>query len=270
MGDSSGAARPFDRRRKQVEESSLSELRRWEIRAEDGSATVAAAAILIGAGWGLFGWFPYSQAAMLVGCAALLLMRRRIISKLRPMAFAVGPISISLIVFHSFLYPGAPYDTPLIGSIAIKLDGLRFALEQSLRIWAFALVGLAAIDRVPATAWAMAFGTGGSGRRLGLMLVSSLVLARDLRRRINTIALAQRSRGYYPSGLVGRAVGLTALAGPLAISMLIEAEQRAVTLVVKGFLDEPEEVQFRSNLPRLLLVPASILGLAGVAIRLAL
>ena len=65
-------------------------------------------------------------------------------------------------------------------------------------------------------------------------------------------------------------MGLTALAGPLAISMLIEAEQRAVTLVVKGFLGEPEEGQFRSNLPRLLLVPASILGLAGVAIRLAL
>ena len=199
----------------------------------------------------------------------MLLMRRRIISKLRTMAFAVGPVSISLIVFHSFLYPGAPYDTPLIGSIAIKLDGLRFALEQSLRIWAFALVGLAAVDRVPATAWATAFGTGGSGRRLGLMLVSSLVLARDLRRRIHAIALAQRSRGYYPAGLAGRVAGLTALAGPLAISMLIEAEQRAVTLVVKGFLDEPADDRSGSNFAGLLLVPAAIVGLAGVAARLA-
>ena len=196
-------------------------------------------------------------------------MRRRVISTLRPLVFAAGPISISLIVIHSFLYPGAPYDTPLIGSIAIKLDGLRFALEQSLRIWAFALAGLTAIDGVPATAWATAFGPRGFGRRMGLMIVGSLVLARDLRRRVDVISLAQRSRGYYPAGLAGRVAGLTALAGPLAISMLIEAEQRAVTLVVKGFLDEPADDRSGSNFAGLLLVPAAIVGLAGVAARLA-
>ena len=189
-------------------------LRRREPRAEGDSATIAAAAIFLGAGWGLFGWFPFSQVAILVVCGALLLRRRRAVSTLRPLVLAAGPISVSLVVIHSFLYPGAPYDTPLIGSIAIKLEGLRFALEQSLRIWAFALVGLTAVDRVPATAWATAVGTRGLGRRIGLMVVGSLVLARDLRRRIETITLAQRSRGYYPSGLAGRAVGLTALGRP--------------------------------------------------------
>lgn len=168
------------------------------------------------------------------------------------------------------LYPGAPYDARLIGSIYIKLDGLRFALEQSLRIWTFALAGLTAIDGVPAAAWATAFGPSGFGRTIGLMIVGSLVLARDLRRRIDTITLAQRSRGYYPSGIAGRALGLTALAGPLATSMLIEAEQRAVTLVIKGLLDEPADNGRASNLPKLLLAPAAILGLAGVAARFAL
>lgn len=191
-------------------------------------------------------------------------------STLRRLVLAAVPISISLIVIHSLLYPGAPYDTPLIGSFAIKLEGLRFALEQSLRVWTFALAGLTAISGVPAAAWATAFGTRGFGRRLGLMIVGSLVLARDLRRRINTIVLAQRSRGYYPSGIAGRAVGLTALAGPLATSMLIEAEQRAVTLVIKGFLDEPADEGRASSLPRLLLAPAAFLGLVGVGIRIAL
>ena len=245
-------------------------LRRHEQRAEGRSATVAAAAILLGAGWGLFGWFPYSQVAILVVCAALLLARRRVIYTLRPLVFAAGPISISLIVVHSLLYPGASYDAHLIGSIYIKMDGLRFALEQSARIWVFALAGLTAIDGVPAAAWATAFGPSGFGRTIGLMIVGSLVLARDLRRRIDMIALAQSSRGYYPSGIGGRALGLTALAGPLATSMLIEAEQRAVTLVIKGLLDEPADKGPDSSLPKLLLVPAGILGLAGVAARFAL
>jgi energy-coupling factor transporter transmembrane protein EcfT len=154
---------------------------------------------------------------------------------LRASLRAILPFLVSLLAIQGLFHPGE--DILLaVGPLAVKAEGLRFALLFSARL----LVGMGSalllllttrLDHVM-----LALTQRGLSLQIAYIVVTALQIVPRFQVRAQTIVDAQRSRGLQTRGSLGRrARALPALITPLLLSSLLESDERAIALEIRGF-----------------------------------
>ncbi|HEU4643742.1 MAG TPA: energy-coupling factor transporter transmembrane component T [Gemmatimonadaceae bacterium] len=199
---------------------------------------LAAALLLVVAAYtGPQPWSAVAALAIALGVATGSGMGRRVLALVS--AVAIPTVLLLLIMSATSgdaSAAGAGAGAIAIGSARVSRAAVLDALGVSLRLGA----------AVGALGWIVA---GVSPRRLtralaerGLpawcayVLVASLEAVPEARRRAREVQDAQRCRGLSTGGGVpGRLRALARLAGPLAVSLVTESEERALALDARGF-----------------------------------
>jgi hypothetical protein len=166
-------------------------------------------------------------------------------------------------VIHTILNPSFPISGH-IAFLPIRESGFSYAMLISLRISALAIA---------ATLWLFSdfnriFWQAVELRLpLGLIAIISLAQsnARTIRRRVDSVLLAQRARGIRTQGnVVVRARALVAVVLPVVVTALVEGEQRGALLKNRGFGSGPLSFEAKSRLGWSLVGDISVVFMATV------
>jgi energy-coupling factor transport system permease protein len=151
------------------------------------------------------------------------------------LAFGVGaPAFALLFVMNGIVAPeGAELVRvgPLDVAPAAAIDALRVALRLAAAVAAVGWVVLL----VPPRRIAQALGERGLPAWAAYLLVASLDAVPQARRRAGEVIDAQRARGLRIGKGLARVRALLPSAGPLIVSLVSEAEERALALDARGF-----------------------------------
>jgi energy-coupling factor transport system permease protein len=146
------------------------------------------------------------------------------------------PTWLLLALMNGVLAPGDGARLTTVGPLRVALDGIGDAAVVAARLaaavaalgWMLAVVSPRRLTRALAERGMPAGGA--------YLLVASLEAVPQARRRASEVLDAQRCRGLASGGgPVGRVRALAPLAGPLVVSLVTEAEERALALDARGF-----------------------------------
>ena len=183
--------------------------------------------------FGVRGWIgPIAVLLALLACAAAERIGRAFV----PFLLATIPLTASILLVNTFLYPGATDTIVVIGPLRPTWTGLEVAVQATLRVVAFAmsvaLLGLTThFDQLLAD-----LERRGVGRR-GIFVVGAVLrTVPRMAERAMEITDAQRARGLDTQGRVwARVRGIIPLAGPLVFSALTDVEEQTMALEARGF-----------------------------------
>lgn len=194
---------------------------------------VAAAVALVALAYA--GPQPWSAAVALVAACALA-VRWRIARPVVRLALVVAvPTWLLLALMDGVLAPSAAR-VVFAGPIPVSLDGLAGATAISLRLAAAVAALGAVIIGVRPRRLARALADRGLPGWGAYLLVASLEAVPQARRRAAEVIEAQRCRGLGAGrGVLARLRAILPLAGPLAVGLVTEAEERALALDARGF-----------------------------------
>ncbi|UCH58924.1 MAG: energy-coupling factor transporter transmembrane protein EcfT [Anaerolineales bacterium] len=178
-------------------------------------------------------WSTY--LLVIFGLLPLAFLSRLLLELVSRTGRIVLPFMISVFLIQGILWSGG---TPLIevGPISFKQEGVQFAIASSGRI--LIVVGsflwFALTTRPDQLMLALA--ERGLPSSLSYLIVSSIQIVPRFQARANTILDAQRSRGLEIAGSIfQRARAVLPLVAPLILSSLIDVEERALAIEVRGF-----------------------------------
>ncbi len=187
------------------------------------AAAVAALAILLPMPWG--------PPALLAGTVVVVVAGGLPAAVGRALR-VVFPLWILLLVLHGGLGP-AP--RVAVGGLGLSRSGLLLALGQGARLGAIAVAGFAAAATLRASRVLDAWAARGGTPHLGYLAVATGFAVPRLLARARTITEAQRARGLRLRGsLAGRLRALRALALPLVLGLLAEADDRGLALETRA------------------------------------
>lgn len=166
---------------------------------------------------------------------------------LRATITALLPLTISVFLIQSLLYP-VPNPTIIrLGPIPLRLEGIQFAAGISGRLLAVTSATLLLLQTTHPADLVLALTQRGMPRSIGYILLVSLQLLPYMQGRATAITEAQRSRGLETQGNFRRRLrGLVPLAGPLVIGALSEVEDRALALELRGFMTNGPKTSLRT------------------------
>jgi energy-coupling factor transport system permease protein len=193
---------------------------------------IAAAAALVALAYaGPAPWSPVAALALALAAAAPFGLARRALA----LAAAVAlPTWLLLALMDGLLAPGAR--VVFAGPLRVSLDGLDAATAIALRLAAAVAALGAVILGVSPRRLARALAERGWPAWSAYLLVASLDAVPQARRRAREVIEAQRARGIGPGrGVAGRLRALLPLAAPLAVGLVVEAEERALALDARAF-----------------------------------
>jgi len=146
------------------------------------------------------------------------------------------PISMFMVPIHGILYPGNQNPLFAFGWIEVCQEGLIFSLTVLMQLAALLSASLLFVLSTHPVDLIAAIQQSGLPQSLAYLIGSPLLLLPIIRERITTIQDAQRSRGLDSEGnVIKRFFCLFPLIAPLVLSSLIQVEQRAIALELKGF-----------------------------------
>ncbi len=181
--------------------------------------------------------WPYGLVALLP-CAALALVggRRFALTWLRRLLLVVGPIALSLVLVQGFFFPGAREVLWELGPLSLKREGLAFAMLVTSRLAVMVGAVLIMLLSTRAGELEQALTQAGAPRELGYIVLAAMNLIERIQQRAAAIIMAQQARGLALEGsLWRRGKALLPLLGPLLLSVVHEAEARALALEARGF-----------------------------------
>lgn len=137
-----------------------------------------------------------------------------------------------LLLLHGVLGDG---ERVRVAGLPFARDGLRVALVQGARLFAVFAASFTAIARFAPGRFLDAFAARRWPVRWAYLVVATLQAVPRLGARARRITEAQRARGLAAGGHpLARARALTPLALPLVLGALVEADDRAFTLELRG------------------------------------
>jgi energy-coupling factor transport system permease protein len=152
------------------------------------------------------------------------------------------PLAVVLLVVQGLFYPGneTPLFTlsgvPIIGTVIVWQEGVRFALTVLFQLLVAILAMLATIVTSHPQRLTTALMEKGMPRKLAYVFMSALQFVPRIRQRSQQIIDAQQARGLNTrANLRRRLRALVDLLSPLLISELIAAQTRALALKARGF-----------------------------------
>jgi energy-coupling factor transport system permease protein len=145
-------------------------------------------------------------------------------------------LALMLFLVHGFFFPGNRTSLYSIGQFSIGAEGLAYAALVVLRLASALAASLVLLFTTHPAHLVQALYEAGLPYRLAYLLGSPLLLLPQLAGRVKAIQAAQQARGLEIEGnLLRRAAALFPLAAPLIFSALVDVEERALALEVRGF-----------------------------------
>lgn len=146
------------------------------------------------------------------------------------------PIAISLLLVNTFFFPGASHVLFAVGPLRATREGLFFAGEVLVRLFAFSTaIGLFLLTTDP-RALVHDLQRRGLSARLAFVVAATLGAVPQMGERAAAIAAVQRARGLDTEGGLGaRLRGVLPLVGPVLFGSLSEVEERTQALEARGF-----------------------------------
>lgn len=156
------------------------------------------------------------------------------------------PLALFMIPIHGLLYPGNTTEFFRCINVVVYQEGLSFALKTLLQLAVILSASLLFVFTThPADLITAVTQAGGS--TLGYLLGFPLLLLETMQERVVTIQNAQRARGLEIDGnIIRRFFSLAPLLFPLLIGSIVEIEQRAIALEVRGFKIKGIKTSLRS------------------------
>jgi energy-coupling factor transport system permease protein len=178
-------------------------------------------------------WTPYG--IFLLVLLPLGLWARVLFDLLRTTGRAAFPFVISVFLVQGFFWPGG---TPVlqVGSLALKEEGLAFALASSGRILLVIGSFLWFVFTTRPDTLMMALVQRGFPSSLSYIVVSTIQIVPLFQGRAAAILDAQQARGLETGGRLSQRLRAVApLVIPLVLSSLIDVEERALAIEARGF-----------------------------------
>lgn len=190
------------------------------------------------------GWAP--DAALLALGAALAATSGLFAASWRIMWRTLLPLALFMVPIHCFLYPGN--HTLLVSwrGGALYLEGLQFAGIVLLQLATILMASLLFVFSTHPADFITSITQAGWPPPLAYLFGSPLLLLPAMRTRIGVIQSAQRARGLDSEGsLLQRIKAVAPLVAPFVLGALVDIEQRAVALEVRGFNAPPPRTSWR-------------------------
>lgn len=148
----------------------------------------------------------------------------------------IVPIGIPLFVIQTLFNPIGHTVLFTIGPLAVKKEGLDFAISVITRLLALVSAYFLLVLVVHPRNLVIALEQRGMSPKIGYLLLSTLQLIPQIQRTAETILDAQRSRGLKTKGgLLTRFGAYIPLMGPIVMGSLSSLEIRAMALETRGF-----------------------------------
>ncbi len=146
------------------------------------------------------------------------------------------PLALFMTVIHGFLHPDNNTILFTVIDQPFYQEGLLFTASILLQLAALLSASLLFVLSTHPADLVTAITEAGWPTALAYLVGSPLLLLPAMRRRIRTIQAAQRSRGLDLEGnRLKRFRALFAIMAPLVLGSLIDIEQRAIALELRGF-----------------------------------
>lgn len=146
------------------------------------------------------------------------------------------PIAIPLFIIQTLFNPIGKTVLYQLGPLAVKQEGLTFAISVITRLVALVAAYFLLVLVVHPRHLVIALEERGMSPKLGYLLLSTLQLVPQIQRTAETILDAQRSRGLHTKGsLWVRFSAYVPLMGPVVQGSLSSLEIRAMALETRGF-----------------------------------
>ncbi|WP_338667602.1 energy-coupling factor transporter transmembrane component T family protein [Pseudodesulfovibrio methanolicus] len=146
------------------------------------------------------------------------------------------PLMLFMLPIHGLLYPGNRTAIAAWHGIALYREGLVFAGTVLLQVAVVLSASLLFVLCTHPADMVTAVTQAGWSPKLAFLVGSPLLLLPAMRARAATVQAAQRARGLDSEGRIfRRAKGLVPLVKPFLLGAIMDIEQRAVALEVRGF-----------------------------------
>jgi len=222
-------------------------------------------------------WGPYAVWALAVPLLAANFLFAASGGILKATCRNLGRIMLPLLVFmipiHGLLYPGNRTALLDIQGIIVYREGLFFAFATLLKLAVVLTASLLFVFSTHPADLITALANTCKSPSLAYLFGSPLLLLASMRERIDIIQAAQRARGLQTEGNVFRRFySLAPLVVPLVIGAIVDIEQRAIALEVRGFKSPSLKTSLRTltdsalqrQVRRLMLATAAILVVVRV------
>ncbi|WP_320169843.1 energy-coupling factor transporter transmembrane component T [Maridesulfovibrio sp.] len=146
------------------------------------------------------------------------------------------PLALFMIPIHGFLYPGNQTPLATYEFLTVYQEGLLYAVHILLQLSVVLVSSLFFVFSTHPADFIAATTQAGWPPTLAYLLGSPLLMLPAMRARAAMIQAAQRARGLDSEGnIFQRIKGIKPLLAPFVLGSIIEIEQRAVALEVRGF-----------------------------------
>ncbi|MCJ2163331.1 MULTISPECIES: energy-coupling factor transporter transmembrane component T [unclassified Pseudodesulfovibrio] len=146
------------------------------------------------------------------------------------------PLAVFMIPIHGFLYPDNQTALAVWHGVAVYREGLQFAGTVLLQLAVLLTASLLFVLCTHPADILTAITQSGLPPALAYLLGSPLLMLPAMKARVGVIQSAQRARGLNSEGnLFQRIKGVVPLVIPFVLGALMDIEQRAVALEVRGF-----------------------------------
>jgi energy-coupling factor transport system permease protein len=185
----------------------------------------------------------------------------------------LGPLALVLFVVHGLFNPQNQTVVLRLGVLAVGQEGVLYAALILVRLLSVLMASLVLVMSTHPAHLVQALETIGLPSGLAYLLGSPLLLLPQIGGRIGAIQAAQQSRGLETQGnIMQRVKALFPLLAPLVFSALVDVEERALALEVRGFsapnpktrLNELPDTKLQEGMRWALLLLAVVMLLAGV------
>jgi energy-coupling factor transport system permease protein len=148
----------------------------------------------------------------------------------------LAPLAVVLFLVHGLFNPNNQIVLVRLGPLAVGQEGLAFAALVILRLAATLAASLLLVLSTHPAHLIQALEEAGLPSQLAYLLGSPLLLLPQMAGRVQVIQAAQQARGLETQGnLLQRGRALFPLVAPLVFSALVDVEERALALEVRGF-----------------------------------
>lgn len=197
------------------------------------------AAYLAPGGWVMLG--------ALLGLNALLLVLGGVAGRAWRVLWRIMlPLAVFIVPIHGLLYPDNATVAASFQGVALYREGLAFAATTLSQLTVFLSASLIFILSSHPADILTSITEAGWPPALAYLIGSPLLMLPAMRERVRTIQSAQRARGLdSEGGLIRRMRGLAPLVTPFTLGALMEIEQRAVALEVRGFKSPVAKTSWR-------------------------
>lgn len=146
------------------------------------------------------------------------------------------PLAVVLFLIHGLFNPHNQTSLLALGPLSVGQEGILYAGLVLLRLAAALSVSLQLVLSTHPAHLVQALAQAGLPVGLAYLLGSPLLLLPQIASRVQSVQAAQQSRGLETQGnLLQRARALFPLAAPLVFGALLDVEERALSLEVRGF-----------------------------------